>query len=297
MTLPSRPFGRTGLSVSALGLGAGRIGDASLSDEMAQSFLNGALDLGITFIDTARGYGASEERIGKFLSSRRSEFRISTKVGYGLDGHEDWTSECVTAGVEEALRRLRTDIIDVVHLHSCPVEVLQRGDVIIALEDAKKAGKIRVAAYAGEGDALRFAAHSGRFASLQTSINVCDQRVLSEVVDTPEGKNLGIVSKRPMANAPWRFPKRPTGDYSEQYWVRWKAMDIERKQVGMSWDELALRFAAFLPGVHSCVVGTTNLEHLRRNVASVQKGALDGRLVKELREAFRARDMHWTGQI
>lgn len=297
MTLQQRPFGRTGLTVSALGVGAGRLGDPQLSDAMVSEFLNGALDLGVSLIDTARGYGGSEERIGKSLSARRNEFLLSTKVGYGLEGYEDWTYECVMAGVEEAIRRLRTDVIDIVHLHSCPVENLQRGEVIRALDDAKKAGKVRAVAYAGENDALRFAAHSGRFQSLQASINVCDQRIISEVLETPDGKNLGVISKRPLANAPWRFPKRPVGDYGEQYWLRWKAMEIERKQVGMTWDELAMRFAAHQPGVQCCVVGTTNIEHLRRNAQSVQKGPLESRLVKELRDAFKSHDVNWTGQI
>ena len=77
-----RPFGATGLAVPPLGFGAGPVGDGALDEAEAGRLLNGALDLGLTFVDTAPGYGLSEERIGRFLSHRRSEFVLSTKLGY-----------------------------------------------------------------------------------------------------------------------------------------------------------------------------------------------------------------------
>src|SRR4051812_13673646 len=126
----SRAFGDTGLTVSALGFGGGHIGDPATPEPEVERLLNEVLDAGVTLIDTARGYGASEERIGRHLSGRRSEVVLSTKVGYGIPGYEDWTGPCVAAGVDEALRLMRTDRIDVVHLHSCPLEVLERGEVV-----------------------------------------------------------------------------------------------------------------------------------------------------------------------
>ena len=95
--LPRRQFGQTGMMVSILGLGGGQIGSSQLSEADAERLLNGALDAGINLIDTARGYGLSEERIGNYLSARRDEFFISTKVGYSIPGHKDWTAGCVTA--------------------------------------------------------------------------------------------------------------------------------------------------------------------------------------------------------
>ena len=85
-----RAFGKQGLSVSALGLGAGHIGDPELDEARVGVLLNSALDMGITLIDTARSYGLSEERIGRHIARRRPQFILSTKVGYGMSGHKDW---------------------------------------------------------------------------------------------------------------------------------------------------------------------------------------------------------------
>jgi len=148
--MEQRIFGKTGLKVSVLGFGAGHIGSENFSENEAESLLNQVVDSGITLIDTARAYGLSEERIGKYLSHRRKDFVLSTKVGYGVIGFENWTYECVRAGIDEALRLLRTDYIDIVHLHSCPIGTLQWGEPLRALEESVHDGKIRVAAYSGE---------------------------------------------------------------------------------------------------------------------------------------------------
>ena len=280
--------------MSALGLGAGKIGDLALDDGAAGQLLNAALDCGITLIDTARGYGASEDRIGRHLAHRRRDFVLSTKIGYGIAGHDDWTGSCITAGVDAALERLRTDFIDIVHLHSCPIEVLAHGDVVAALQRAVAAGKVRVAAYSGDNAALDWAIASGCFGSVQTSINLFDQRVLGGGLAAADSRQLGVIAKRPIANAPWRFADRPIGDYCETYWQRMRAMNIDPRE--LSWDELALRFTAFLPGVSSCIVGTHDIEHLRKNARLLERGALPESVVNELRAAFVRCDDNWIGQ-
>lgn len=145
-----RQFGHSGLNVSLLGLGAGQIGDARLSESDVAHLLHFAVDQGITLLDTARGYGLSEERIGRHLANKRHQLVLSTKLGYDMPDHADWSAGCITAGVEAALQRLQTDYLDIVHLHSCSLEVLQRGEVITALQAAQQAGKVRVIAYSGE---------------------------------------------------------------------------------------------------------------------------------------------------
>lgn len=290
-----RPFGTTGLSVSALGFGAGHIGDLALDEREAERLLNGVLDAGVTLLDTARGYGASEERIGKYVSHRRHEYVLSTKVGYGIPDFENWTGPCITAGIDAALRLLATDRIDIVHLHTCPIDVLEAGDVIDALDAAVTAGKVRVAAYSGDNVELDWAVASGRFRSVQTSVNLFDQRVIDAGLATARHAGLGVIAKRPVANAPWRFAERPIGDYCEPYWERMQAMGLDPGDC--DWQELALRFAAHQPGVSSIIVGTRNIEHLRRNAELVERGALPDSTVASIRAAFAAADDGWTGQV
>ena len=300
-SITPRAFGSTGLQVSALGFGAGHIGGSELSEEQAAQLLSAALDMGITFIDTARGYGLSEERIGRHLSGRRASFVLSSKGGYGVDGAVDWTAEAVTLGIDGALGRLRTDVIDVFHLHSCPRDVLERGEVPEALTRAREAGKIRVCAYSGENDALSWAIDSGIFGSVQCSVNLCDQRSIVGGVARARARSLGVVAKRPLANFAWRFADRPGGDYAETYWGRLRAMQATpggaELPFGLSWPELALRFSAFAPGVSSAIVGTRSLAHLRASREIVARGPLPADLFARLRSVFDSCDSGWEGQI
>ncbi len=291
--IPRRAFGNTGLQVSALGLGGGQVGNASLSEPAAKRLLTQALDLGLNLIDTARGYGQSEARIAKYLGPRRQEVVLSTKVGYGVAGVADWTYDAVRLGIDEALQTLGTDWIDIVHLHSCSLEVLQRGEVITALEEARQAGKVRVAAYSGENQALDYAVSTGRFQAVQTSINLADQRNLDRLLPEAQARGLGVIAKRPVANAPWRFETRPYGQYAEEYWYRWQTMRLDRR--GLDWQELALRFVAFWPGVHTCIVGTANSDHLAANARLLARGPLPADQVDEIRRAFQAHDQDWVG--
>jgi aryl-alcohol dehydrogenase-like predicted oxidoreductase len=290
----ARAFGATGLSVSPLGLGAGELGDPALDDREVEAVLRSAVELGVTVIDTARSYGRSEERIGRFLAPVRDRIVLSTKVGYGVDGVQDWTGECIRRGIDRALGQLATDRIDIVHLHSCPLEVLAGGDVIDALVDARSAGKIRCAAYSGDNDALDWALASGRFDSVQLSWNLCDQRAAA-AIERAGAAGLGVIAKRPMANAPWRFADRPTGHEAELYWERWQALGIDPG--GLAWDELAVRFAAHAPGVSSAIVGTRDLAHLRHNAELVGRGALPPAVFAAVRTRWQAVGTDWPSRI
>jgi len=292
--LEVRAFGRTGLQVSALGLGAGELGDPTLDDRAVETLLRTAIDRGVALIDSARSYGSSEERIGRFLAPVRDRVILSTKVGYGVDGVPDWTGECVRRGVDQALARMATDRIEIVHLHSCPVDVLERGDVIAALHDARRAGKIRSAAYSGDNEAIAWAAASGQFDSLQLSWNLCDQRA-APVIERAHAAGLGVIAKRPLANAPWRFADRPAGHEAEPSWLRWKQLAIDPG--ALAWDELAARFAAHAPGVSSAIIGTRQLAHLEHNAALVARGPLPPAMVAAIRARFAAVGADWPSRI
>lgn len=290
-----RPLGRTGLQVSVLGFGAGHVGSPDLAEADAAALLHGVLDSGINLIDTAPGYGLSEERIGRHLHGRRSEFVLSTKCGYGVPGVEDWTPECITRGVDQALQRLRTDVLDVVHFHSCPVEVLQRPGLIDALVRAVEAGKVRAAAYSGDNAALEYALGTGAFTVVQTSVNVFDQRAIDRGVAWARAKGVGVIAKRPLGNAPWRFNERPGAHDIGEYWHRMRTMALDSR--GLDWGEVALRFAAHVPGVSTCIVGTGRLDNLRRNLRTLEQGPLPTDFVDAIREAFRQNDHGWDGMI
>ncbi|MFG6441319.1 aldo/keto reductase [Roseateles sp. LKC17W] len=289
--MEQRPLGHTGLRVSALGFGAMHLNDLRTTEAEAAALLHQVLDLGITLIDTARGYGLSEERIGRHLSARRAEFVLSTKVGYGVDGVPDWTYDCIMQGVERALRLMRTDWLDIVHLHSCPLPVLQQGDVIRALLDCRAAGKLRVAAYSGDNDEVDFAIASGAFGSLQTSISLCDQAHLSYRAARADHAGTGVIAKRPLAGAVWRHVSRPDDVAEGQYWDRFRTMGLASAE---DWADVALRFVAFHTGAASAIVGTAR----PANLAALARGPLPAELSRALRDAFERHSRSaWPGLI
>lgn len=294
-----RDFGNTGLRVSALGFGAMHINDERVSEAEAGRLLNEVLDLGVNLIDTARGYGLSEERIGRHLAHRRRDYVLSTKVGYGIPGVADWTADCIVQGVDAALTRMRCERIDIVHLHSCPLAVLQQGEVIEALLKCKAAGKLLLAAYSGDNAELDFALDCGAFGALQTSLSVCDQRGQAERLPRAQAQGLGVIAKRPLAGAVWRHVQRPA-DYAEGlYWDRWQAMGLAAELPPQEINAIALRFTAFAPGVASSIVGTSKLAHFKQNLAALTLGPLGAEQQTRLRQAFLDQNSSgtWTGLI
>jgi aryl-alcohol dehydrogenase-like predicted oxidoreductase len=289
-----RNFGNTGLKVSALGFGAGEIGDYAISEKESEKTLNSVLDLGINLIDTARGYYASEVRIGKYISHRRNEFILSTKVGYGIEGYNNWSYDIVIAGVDEALKLMKTDYLDIVHLHSCDLETLKRGEVIEALNKTVEQGKVKVAAYSGENEELKYAVDSNLFRSVQTSINICDQIDLDGSIKIAKNKGLGVIAKRPVANAPWKYLERPAGKYVEEYWHRWKTMNLPEQE---NWLDTFLRFSVYAKGVDTAIVGTTNIEHLKSNIKIIEMGPLESELNDLIIERFKTHNNNWRGEV
>jgi aryl-alcohol dehydrogenase-like predicted oxidoreductase len=263
----------------------------------ALRLLEAALDCGVTLFDTARSYGLSEERIGRALAGRRSQYLLSTKVGYGVPGFEDWTGPCVAAGIDLALSNLKTDVLDVVHLHSCPLETLRRGDVVEALARAVGAGKVRVAAYSGENEPLEWAVFSGAFGSVQTSVNACDQRgVLSGLLAHARQRGMAVLAKRALSNEPWRAAPGAGGDSARSaYRGRWRRMALDL--AGIEPAEFAIRFTLSIPEVDTAIVGTGSISHLAEILAAARRGPLPPDLVEAAKQAFRENDRGWEGQI
>src|SRR5438046_8940151 len=161
---------------SVLGFGGAEIGYQRVSGRTVARLLGEALDAGLNGIAPAECYGDSEALVGRAISSRRREVYLFTKCGHARGwGRADWRPASLLASVERSLRRLATDYLDLIQLHSCSLAELQQGDVIAALEQASERGWTRYIGYSGNGDGARFAIACGRFDTLQTSISVADQ--------------------------------------------------------------------------------------------------------------------------
>jgi aryl-alcohol dehydrogenase-like predicted oxidoreductase len=299
LSTPKRTLGKTTIQASALGFGAGHIGGTNMTENEAGTILNRAVDLGVTLIDTARGYGMSEERIGRHLSYRRKDYTLVSKCGYSVPGYDDWTPMSIHAGVDMALRMMRTDYIDVMLLHSCPRATLDTPGLINALEETMKSGKVLAIGYSGENEDLEYALSLKRFQVIETSVNVFDQRGLRNLLPKAHEMGVGVIAKRPLGNAPWRFSERPVGNYCEPYWERMTTMQAHTivQESGLAWDNLALRFAAFSEGVSTAIVGTSSTANLQKNIEIVNHGALPDSVVARFHETFAKHDNNWVGQV
>ena len=216
-------FGNTGYKVSRLGVGLAEIGqELELADiEQAGNVLNNAIDMGVNFLDTAACYGISEELIGRTVADRRDEYVLVTKAGHarggGLNGN-DWTYETVRDSIDRSLRRLNTEYVDLVQLHSCGIPDLENGDIIRALEDAREAGKTRLIGYSGDNEAAHWAVDSGHFDTLQTSFNLVEQRAYTTgLLEKCANNGIGVIVKRPIGGATWGMAKQGMSSSRRSY--------------------------------------------------------------------------------
>jgi aryl-alcohol dehydrogenase-like predicted oxidoreductase len=296
-------FGRTGLQVSPLGFGAAPIGFLKTEQDRVASILNLLLDRGVNLIDTAAMYQGSEELIGQAVGHRRAEYVLVSKCGTTVPDIDapGWSAALVTRTVDRALKRLRTDYLDVMLLHSCDLATLKKGEALGALVRARDAGKVRFAGYSGDNEELAWAAAHPDIAVVETSINFADQANLDHGLPVARQEDVGVIAKRPIANAAW-LGADGRGFYSEYvrpYVDRLRQMKLTPAAVGLpdsndGWSELALRFTLSQPGVHTAIIGTTNPDNARKNIATAEKGPLPPDAVEKIRAAFRAADP--TGQ-
>jgi len=202
------------------------------------------------------------------------------------------------------LKNLGTDYLDVMLLHSCDLKVLQDGGVIEPLVKAREAGKIKFLGYSGDNEAAAYAAGLDEVAVIETSINIVDQMNIDKVLPICRARNVGVLAKRPIANAAWKDPAAQEGiskAYSKTYTERLAAMKLKPADLGFTdadWTEIALRFTVSHPGVHTALIGTQNPANAKANIALANKGPLPAEVVKKIRDAFKAADPEgrWTGQ-
>ncbi|HEY9606947.1 MAG TPA: aldo/keto reductase [Allocoleopsis sp.] len=291
MTLERRELGKTGMRVSNLGFGAAEIGFEKIPLETIDRFLGTALESGLNVIDTAECYGDSEQKLGQALINRRDRYYLFTKCGHasGLD-LPDWEPRLLTQSIDRSLQRLQTDYLDLVQLHTCSEELLRRGEVIEALQQAKQAGKTRFIGYSGDSQAALYAAQSDLFDTLELSINIADQEAIDLIIPVAREKGIGIIAKRPIANVIWRVYTENVSPppHWQPYIERFKELDYEFLKGELSEAiAIALRFTLSVEGVGTAIVGTTKPEHWHQNAALLANGRLSEEEYESIRRRWR----------
>ncbi len=296
--MESRKFGKTDMHVSVLGFGGAEIGFEKATPDVVAKLLSVALDAGLNVIDTAECYLDSEALIGGAVAGRRDDFYLFTKCGHPESpGKPDWRPESLLQSIQRSLKRLRTDRVDLVHLHSCSEAELRKGDVIGALQRAKEQGLTRYIGYSGDAGAARYAVECGAFDSLQTSLSVFDQQAIDLTLPLAREHGLGVIAKRPLGNAVWRYTERPEG-YHQEYFDRAQKLqyDFVRENPDRA-ASVALRFTLGVPGVDTAIVGTKNPGRWRENATLLAAGPLPADEFTAIRNRWReVADASWIGQ-
>jgi aryl-alcohol dehydrogenase-like predicted oxidoreductase len=298
--MEKRQLGKTDMRVSVLGFGGAEIGFQGATEETVARLLKGALDAGLNVIDTGECYEGSEELIGKTVADRRENYYLFTKCGHPRGaGTEDWSPASLLASIERSLQRLRTDRLDLIQLHSCSESVLRKGDAIAALQTARDKGYARYLGYSGDSQAARYAVECGAFDTLQTSINIADQEAIELTMPLAREKKMGVIAKRPVANAAWKESHKPIDSYHHTYWERLQKLryDFIRHLPLEGSISHALRFTLSVPGLHTAIVGTTKPERWQQNAGLIEEGLLSAPEFAAIRERWEEiAPASWIGQ-
>ena len=298
--MEKRRLGKTDMVVSVLGFGGSEIGYERAPSLTVKKLLNEALDAGLNVIDTAECYVTSEELIGAAVGARRGDFYLFTKCGHERGwAQPDWRPESLLRSIERSLKRLKTDYVDLVQLHSCSEVELGEGGVIDALKRARERGTTRYIGYSGDSAAAVYAVECGEFDTLQISVSVADQEALDRSLPAAAARSMGVIAKRPLANIAWHNGRRPPDDfYGRVYWERLQELkypflegDLEATVTA------ALRFTLSVPGVHTAIVGTAKPGRFMENAVALEAGPLPRAAFDGIKARWReVAQVTWTGQ-
>jgi aryl-alcohol dehydrogenase-like predicted oxidoreductase len=304
-----RPFGSTTLRVSELGLGCARIGGIFQKDSASfVDILAAAKDHGIRFFDTADMYsqGESETLVGRAFRKRRDQVVIATKAGYVLPAQrrmiarikpfvrplirllkirrdqlpaavrgtieQNFSPAYLRSALEASLRRLKTDYVDLLQLHSPPADIIERGEWASALEDLKRAGKVRY--YGISVDTLPAAEAALKFSgisSLQVVVSLLEQGAAASVLPRAKALGVGVIARECLANG---LLVKEAGDLDlGSYTSSPEQLELRKEQLtgyrqaalsrGIPLSRLALEYVTKQEGVSVSLIGVRTMEQLK----------------------------------
>jgi aryl-alcohol dehydrogenase-like predicted oxidoreductase len=293
--LPKRQLGRTGMQVTTLGYGSMELRGAprarDTTDAQAETILNAVLDAGINFIDTSIDYGVSEERIGRYISHRRSEYYLASKCGClvgapavrGQVSPHVFTRDNIVAGVEQSLVRMKTDYLDLVQFHISPSQqVLEQNGALDAVMELKAAGKVRFIGMSGTLPHLKDHIAMGVFDVFQVPYSAME-REHETIIAQASAAGSGIIIRGGAAKG---APSE--GKQSGLQWDRWRQAKLDDLLGDMTPMEFILRFTFTNPDLDTTIVGTANPAHLKANVDVLLKGPLPAELYTEAKRRLTA---------
>jgi aryl-alcohol dehydrogenase-like predicted oxidoreductase len=306
MAMMTRTLGGTGADVTVLGYGAmelrGRPRGPEIADQDAGRLLNAVLDGGINLIDTSPDYGRSEELIGRYIGYRRDEFFLASKCGCPIElpteapppYPHDYSPGNVRADVEQSLRRLRTDRLDLVQVHMSPSKAtLEESHTVETLKGLQAEGKVRFIGMSGILPQLPEHIAMGVFDAFQipySAVQRDHEELITEAADAGAGTLIRGGAARGAASEDKNWQTRPLGQDPGVGQRNWEASGLADllSEAGMSGMEFVLRFTLSHPGLSTTIVGTSSPVHLASNIAVAERGPLPADLYDEARKRLPA---------
>ena len=293
--MKKKELGRTGLQVTQLGYGSMGLrgprtwGVRVVSDSEADVFLNAVLDAGINFIDTAPDYGVSEERIGQFIASRRSEYILATKCGCDYQQHDDhlevihtWTRDVLLRNLETSLERMQTDYIDLMQFHGGDAETIKCAGLVETLMEFKSQGLIRFVGSSNSIPNLQGMIELDVFDTFQIPYS-CLAPSHHDLITAAADTGAGIIIRGGIAHGgPDAEIQRPA---LNDAWTAAGLDDLLSEEMNRA--ELILRYTLSHPHCHTTIVGTCNHDHLAENVRTLDKGPLPADVYQEVTNRVR----------
>jgi aryl-alcohol dehydrogenase-like predicted oxidoreductase len=297
--MQKRAFGRTGIVVSEIGLGAGQLGNVerggAVDEAHALRLVQRALDLGCNVFDTAPPYaeGRSEELLGKALKGVRSQVTICTKFGYSPTMERNFSAAALRPSLEASLRRLQSDYVDVYLLHNPPPELLDGSQTphYAELEKLKSEGKLRVYGVSlGESSQIETVLDTTQSEAFEVFFNVFHQDPLSSFKRAQE-KGVGLIVNVPLDSG-WLSGKYKRESRFADIRARWSPEVIERRAwlveqfaslipAGTSITHAALQYILAYPQISTIIPGAKTEAQLEDSVAAANNRLTDD-VVREM---------------
>ncbi len=310
-----RKLGNTDIKVSEIGFGAWGIGGVTkdakaygpTNDNVSREALLAAYELGITFYDTAAlyGYGHSEELIGSTLKNVRDNIIIASKVGFvSFNGDQNFTEKYIRKSLEQSLRRLHTDYIDLYQLHDPPIELLkQNSGIVKTLDILKQEGKIRTAGISVRSprDGL-LAADLFGVDAIQVNFNLLDQRILENgLIRKCKANGVGIVVRTPLCFGFLTGKYKAEDKYNKNdHRSRWNKKQIELwsnayklfasetdKKRKMTEAQIAICFCLSHEEVSTVIPGMLTKDHVKENAESSRYSSYDEITLRKFYSIYR----------
>jgi aryl-alcohol dehydrogenase-like predicted oxidoreductase len=311
----SRTLGKTGYTVSEIGLGCWQLGGdfGPVSDQTASDILKTARSLDVNFWDTADVYGGgqSEERIGAFKDKK--DVLVATKLGRGpqFEGMTRYSRAKVKDSLAGSIKRLGVETLDLAQLHCIPIDVLRDGEIFTWLDDMREAGMVRHwGASVQTVEEGMLALRSPTCTALQTIFNLFRQDAVDSLLPAAQKANVGIIVRLPLASGllSGRMSKTTTftaGDHrnynrdGDAFYVgeTFSGLPFDKGvefadqlkhwlPSGMTLADLALRWILDQPAVSTIIAGVTRPDQLKSNAAVSRMDPLEAALVEKLKDFY-----------